>query len=401
MATIRTTPFHERLAPLNRTGLWSHWSGHLVSRKYQMSDKVEYFAIRDAAALIDTSPLHKYRITGADAERYLAGVLARDVRTCGDGEAQYTIWCDDRGHVVEDGVVMRFHANDFMLTAAEPNLAYLTALATGYDVQIVDVSDDYGALAVQGPRSRRILASLAPEIDQLGYFEHVPAKFAGTAVTVSRTGYTGDLGYEIWVEAGDATAVFDAVVEASAGHSVRPVGQNAMLMSRIEAGLLLLDVDFRSSRFAYTDDERSTPAELGMTWMLRDLPTSDRPFIGRRAIERELADGTSRWRTVGLVVDWREWDRVHAGEGLIPPKDATPIVAEMMLYTDDGEWIGYTTSFMYSPIMQRHLAIGRVRPHLASSGTAVQLEVTVAHRYHTVSANVTRLPLYNPPRKTA
>jgi aminomethyltransferase len=182
---------------------------------------------------------------------------------------------------------------------------------------------------------------------------------------------------------------------------VLPVGQSALLMTRIEAGLVLIGVDFHSSRFAFNDGECSTPLELGFGWMFRDLATSTRRFIGRAAIERELADKTSRWKMVGLIVDWRDWDRHYGNAGLIPPKDETPIVYEMMLYDDDGNRIGYTTSFMYSPMLQRHIAMARVQPDLSSPGTRVNLEVTIDHRYHTVAATVARPPLFNPPRKTA
>jgi aminomethyltransferase len=398
---ILTTPFHERLAPYNRTGLWSHWSGHLAATKYQMSEKVEYFAVRNSAGLIDTSPLYKYRITGGDAERFLRGVLARDVGGCRDGQAQYTLWCDDRGHVIEDGVVLRFHSDEFLLTSAEPNLAYFQDLVGGMKVEIRDVSADYGSLAVQGPRSRAILSSIMPDVATLPFFHHASAMVGDAAVTVSRTGYTGDLGYEVWVEARDAGAVFDRIVEASAGQGVIPVGQNALLMLRIEAGLVLIGVDFHASRFAFTDEERSSPIELGFGWMFKDIESSDRPFIGRSAIRRELADKSSRWKMVGLVVDWEDWDRRYRDGGLIPPKDETPVVGEMMLYDDDGARVGYTTSFMYSPALQRHIAMARVRPHLGPAGSAVNLEVTINHRYQTVAATVARPPLFNPSRKTA
>jgi aminomethyltransferase len=398
---IRTTPFHDRLAAHDQTGLYLQWSGYLSSLKYQPSEKFEYFAVRNAAGIIDTSPLYGYRITGPDAEAFLAGVLTRDIRACRDGQAQYTLWCDDEGFVVEDGVVFR-HSNDhFVLTAAEPNLAWFRARVGRSRVAIDDISDEQASLAVQGPRSRAILASLAPEIGSLGFFHHTPVKIGGAAVQVSRTGYTGDLGYEVWVEPDDAPAVFDAIAEASAGQGVIPVGQLALLMLRIEAGLVLINVDFHSSRFAYTTEERITPAELGFRWMLKDVATTDRPFVGRDAIRRELADDTSRWSSVGLVVDWADWDTRYRAHGLIPPKDHTPVTWEMMLYDDAGERVGHTTSFMYSPVLQRHIAMARVRPHLATPGSSVHLEVTIDHRYETVLATVAKAPLFNPSRKTA
>ena len=399
---IRTSPFHERTSALNETGLWSHWSGHLAADRYQMSDKFEYFAVRNSAGIFDSSPLYKYRIHGRDAERYLSGVLARDIRSCVPGNAQYTAWCDDRGFVVEDGVILRPQADEFLLTAAEPNLAYFEDLIGRRDqVAIEEVSDDYGILAVQGPRSRDLLAALVPGVATIPFFGLTSGKIAGSPVTVSRTGYSGDLGYEIWVRSGDALKVWDALWASVSGYGVLPFGLAALDMLRIEAGLLLLDVDFANSRFGWTDEDRSTLIELGWSWMVRGLAGDDRAFIGRRAIEHELTDGTSRWRLTGLMLNWAEYDRIYSEAGLIPPKDHTPIQGEMFLYDEDAHQVGYTTSFMYSPMLQRHIALARVRPALSAPGSAVRMEVDVNHRYEYVPARTARLPLYNPTRKTA
>jgi aminomethyltransferase len=398
---INTTPFHERLDQLNRTKRWGHWSGYLSALKYDMSPKNEYFAVRNSAGFFDTSPLYKFRITGRDSEKLLAGVMTRDIRTCRPGRAQYTVWCDDRGFVLEDGVLFRHSATDFLLTAAEPNLGYLQDLIGRLQVSIEDVTDQYGMLAVQGPRSREILAKVAPAIEELAYFAHTDTKIGNAPVTVSRTGYTGDLGYEVRVERNDAIDVLDAVIEAGDGHGLRPFGEEALLMTRIEAGLVLINVEFHSSRFAYTDHDRITPKELGFGWMLKGIDDDDRPFIGRQALRRELAEKTSRWATVGLVLDWADYDRLYNEAGLIPPKDETPLDYESMLYDDSGERIGYATSLMYSPVLQRHIAMARVRPDLAGAGSRVNLELTINHHYETVAADVTRLPFFNPPRKTA
>jgi glycine cleavage system T protein (aminomethyltransferase) len=364
---IRTTPFHERTNALNETGLWEHWSNHLVAVRYQMSEKFEYFAIRNAAGIFDTSPLYKYRFTGPDAERYLRGVLARDPAKCAVGKAQYTLWCDDRGFVIEDGVLLHLAEQDYLLTAAEPNLAYFESLVDGLDVSIQDVSNDWGILSIQGPRARDIL--------------------------------------KVW----------DAVWEASRGQGVIPFGMTALYMARIEAGLVLLDVDFHSSRFAWTDADRSTPIELGLGWMFRDLAPSangpspkanganghDRSFIGRDAIRRELRDKTSRWQLSGLVVDWQDYDRIYDRAGLIPPKDHTPVQDEYYVYDDELNQLGYATSQMYSPMLQRHIALARVPLDRATPGSRVKLELAVSHRYEYFDAHVARLPLFNPQRRTA
>jgi aminomethyltransferase len=398
---IRTSPFHERTSAANETGLWAHWSGYLSASKYQISEKFEYFAIRNSAGLFDSSPLFKYRIHGPDAEQFLSGILARDIRACPVGHGQYTIWCDERGYVVEDGVVLRHAADDYMLTAAEPNFAYFADAVGRHRVEIEDVSEQYGVLAVQGPGSRGILAGLDARVGKLEYFGLTKAKIGGVPVTVSRTGYTGDLGFEIWTAAEDAVAVWDAVVEASKGRGVIPFGLTALSMARIEAGLLLLDVDFQSSRFAWTDAHRSTPLELGLGWMFKDLASNDRAFLGREAIAREIADKTSRWKLTGLVLDWREYDRHFDEAGLIPPKDHTPIEEEYYIYDDDLKQLGYATSLMYSPMLQRHIALARVPLDRTAPGSRVKLELAVSHRYEYFDAHVTRLPLYNPERRTA
>lgn len=396
---ILTTPFHARTEAANRTGLWSHWAGYLAAEKYQSSEKAEYFALRNSAGLFDTSPLYKYRVIGTEADRYLSGILTRDIRRCRPGRAQYTVWCDDDGHVIEDGVVMRLGENEFLVTSARPNLAYFAGLVAHLDVEIADVSRPMAALALQGPRSRAIVTRLWPSLGDLPYFGVARVDFASRSVIVSRTGFTGDLGYEMWIDAGDALRLWDAVEEAGLDHGAVPVGQQALLTARVEAGLILIDVDYRSARFAWTANERSSPAELGLGWMLDDLD-DERAFIGRDALRAERDEGATRWVLTGLTVDWREWDLRHEAAGLVPPKDHRPLHSDLMVY-HGGERVGWASSFLYSPILQRHIALARVRPDLARPGSAVELEVTIDHTYRTVGAEVAPTPFYRPVRKTA
>jgi aminomethyltransferase len=402
---IRTTPFHPRLSQLNTQGLYTHWQGQLSALRYSHAPKHEYFAVRNGVGLFDTSPLFKYRVYGPDAERLLAGVLVRDIRTCRPGRAQYTLWCDERGFVMEDGVVFRYSENDFLLTAARPVLGWLSAHTGRLRVGFEDVSDSYGVLAIQGPRSRAALAELLPAVDSLTFMEHAPAKIGSAPVTLSRTGYTGDLGFEVWVGADDALDVLDAVLDAGRPHSMRPYGEEAMNMLRIEAGLPLIDVEWHNSRLAFTDHERVSPTELGMGWMLRGLQDDDRAFIGGDAIRRELAGRTSRWASVSVVVDWQEWDELYRGAGMLPPKNEHPLSYESMLYDEDGTQVGYVTSFMYSPVLQRHIGLARVHPHLApskdSAGALVRMELAIQHHNTTVAARTAKTPLFSPPRKTA
>jgi aminomethyltransferase len=398
---IRKTPFHERTNALNETQLWSHWSGTLAAKRYQVSDKMEYFAVLNAAGVFDSSPLYKYRITGKEAEAFLAGILARDIRACPPGQAQYTCWLDDKGFVIEDGVILHTARDEYLLTSAEPNLAYFEDRIGRYDVTIEDVSDDLGTLALQGPRSRDLLKKLVPQMEKIPYFGVAKGEIGGAGVTVSRTGYSGDLGYEVWIDTPDAIHVWDTLWDSMEGHGVLPFGLAALEMLRIEAGLLLMEADFDSSRYAWNDAHRSTPIELGWGWMFKDLKGDGRPFIGRNALEREIADKTSRWAMRGLILDWQDYDRVYNNAGLVPPKDHTPVLEDWMLYDDEYKRVGYATSFMYSPMLQRHIAIARVRPDFAKLGTKVNIETTVNHQYELVAAHVARLPLYNPERKTA
>jgi aminomethyltransferase len=398
---MRTTPFHPRLVELSQTQAWGNWAGYLSALRFDLSAKHEYFGVRNAAGFFDTSPLHKYWIRGRDAERFCSYVFARDVRTLKPGRAQYTIWCDDAGYVMEDGVLYRFASDEFLLTAAEPNLGYLRRLARPFDVEIVDCSEQYASLAIQGPRSRAILEALTPDITDMRYFGVVETKIADSPVTISRTGFSGDLGYELLIPAHDALRVLDALIDAGRPHGLRPYGEEALSMTRIEAGLPLIGVEFTSSRYAFTQDERFTPDELGLGWLLKSIDDPSRPFIGRDAILRERADGTTRWSTVGITVAWEDYFTLFTSHGLLAEPDEIPVPWESMIYNDRGKRIGYATSFMYSPVLQRHVGIARVKPKYAELGTDVFIEQTLNHEYINVRATVTTLPFYNPERKTA
>ena len=397
-----TTPFHPRLSELNTTGLYGHWAGYLSATQYDLSVKDEYFGVRNAAAVFDASPLFKYWIRGRDAQRFLEGVMARDVRKCKPGRAQYTVWCNDDGYVLEDGVLFRHSSDEFMLTSADPNLSFLRSQTGRLDVEIVDASDEYGTLAIQGPRSRAILAALAPEVGAMPFFSLISAKVAGHPVFISRTGFSGDLGYEVMVPAESALPVLDAILEAGVPHRLRPYGEQALGMARIEAALPLIGVDFTSARFALNDDQRFTPDELGLGWLLGGIDDPTRPFTGRRALLRERGEGTSRWSTVGISVATTDYRALHESQGLIPEMDHIPVDGSTMLYANP-QWdrAGYATSFMYSPMMQRHIGLARVQPQFAPLGTVLHLEQTINHEYFTVPATVVALPFYNPERKVS
>lgn len=398
---VATTPFHERLSTLNDQHLYTHWQGHLSALRYSHAPKHEYFAVRNSVGIFDTSPLFKYRVSGPDAERFLGRLLVRNVGILKPGRAAYTLWCDERGYVMEDGVLFRHSDDEFLLTSARPALAWLTGHTDGRKVDILDVSEEFGMLAVQGPRSRVVLGALTDVVNRLGYFDLATDDIAGAEVTVSRTGYTGDLGFELTVPREKCLDVLDAVLAAGDGHGLRPFGEIALNMLRIEAGLPLVDVEWTDSTLAWNDEQRVTPTELGMGWMLKGVREGSRRFVGSEAIRRELEEGTSRWATTGIVLDWQDWNRLHRDAGLFPVKDEIPLSWESWLRDDDGEQIGYATSVMYSPVLQRHIGIARVRPDLATPGTTVHMETTILHSTEVVRAQTSAMPFFNPERKAA
>jgi aminomethyltransferase len=398
---VKKSPFFARTSELNKTMLWEHWAGYIAATKYQYSEKVEYYAVRNSAGLLDTSPLYKYRIQGPDAERFLSGVLARDIRTCQPGKGQYTIWCDDDGFLLEDGVILRIRPQEYLLTAADPNLHYLQNLVGFEDVQIEDISENYGILAIQGPHSGNILKRLAPAIEGLDYFGVDEFEIGGVPVIISRTGFTGDLGYEVWTPTESALSIWDAVSEAGEDYNLTPLGLRALSMARIEAGMLLIEVDFNTARFAWTDEQRSTPIELGMDWMFRKIGSDDRTFIGRKAIESEIREKSSRWKMVGLAMDWQAYEALYNDMGLVALKDHLPVEEAMAIYDDEGQVLGYATSFMYSPMLKNHIALAKVPIDRAKQGQVVMLELMINNIPRYVPCRVVRTPFYNPAHKTA
>ena len=391
---IRTTPFHERTSALNETGLWSHWSGHLAAEKYSLSEKFEYFAVRNAAGLFDTSPLFKYRFTGPDAGRFLAGVLARDPRKCARSKAQYTIWCDDRGFIVEDGVLLARRRKRVRPDRRRAELRVLRgARRPRHDVSIEDVSERRGPARVQGPRSRGLVAAARHRDRRTWATSSSRRRRSPACRSRSRgTGYTGDLGTRSGRRRTTRSRSGTRSGGRAAGQGVMPFGLPALYMTRIEAGLVLLDVDFHSSRFAWTDADRSTPLELGLGWMFRDLAPArgrtERRFIGARRDPRaSWPRETSRWRLTGLVVDWQRLGPdlrrggTHSAEG--PHADPGGVV-RVRRRGRPGRLRDEPHVFAGAPAAHRASPACRSRP--AAPGSRVNLEMPVSHRYVHVGA---------------
>jgi aminomethyltransferase len=390
------TAFHDRTFALCESLNYREWAGYYAVSAYEAHHEHEYAAIRNGAALIDVSPLYKYIVSGRDAGRLVDRVITRDAAKIAVGQVVYTPWCDERGKVIDDGTVSRLDEHVWRWTAADPSLRWLRQNAAGLDMEVEDVSEQVAALAIQGPTAARLLREAAQaDIDGLKYFRVTRGHIGEVPVDVSRTGYTGDLGYEIWMPWDRAGEVWDRLVTVGRAHDAKPAGMLALDVARIEAGLLLIDVDFHGARKVSVDLQRYTPDELGLG---RLVSTDKAPFIGRDAIRTERARGHAR-QVVGLEISWADVDRHYTRMGLTPQ---VPIVASRVAVPvyRDGRQVGKATSTTWSPVLKKLIALATIdRPHFAM-GTALEIEVTVEAVRHRAQATVVPAPFYNPPQKT-
>lgn len=397
MGTVRMTPFHSRTAALVRGKTWRRWEGYVVPASYDLIHDLEYAAIRGTAALIDVSPLFKYRIRGLGAEALLDRVVTRDVARCKVGQVLYTPWCDPHGKVLDDGTVTRLEDDHFRLTSAHPNLRWLHQNAVGIEVSIEDETVETAALSLQGPSARTILAQIADtDLSKLRFFRAKGVRLGGIPVTVTRTGYTGDLGFEIWVPKDRAEALWDLLIATGAPYGIAPAGLLAMDVARIEAGLLLIDVDYVSARRALIEQQKSSPFELGLGWT---VAREKAPFVGQRALEAERERG-SEWAFRGLVVEWDSLEALFTEVGLPPQLPTTAWRTSTPVYVD-GKQVGYATSGCWSPLLKKYLALAHLESAHADPGTEVALEITVEHRRKQARAIVARTPFFDPERKRA
>jgi glycine cleavage system T protein (aminomethyltransferase) len=391
--------FDERALELNVRRQWREWSGVFSSSAYAPHIDIEYNAIRNAAALIDVSPLFKYRVSGPDATRLVDRVITRPASGVKPGRVIYTPWCDSDGRVIDDGTVMRMDDGSWFWTAAEGQYRWLHLNARGLDVDIEDGTDSLAALALQGPLAREVLASAAQtDLSDLRYFGRRSLDIAGAHVDVSRTGYTGDLGYELWIERDDALAVWDALVQTGTAYAIRPAGILALDVVRVEAGLIMAGVDYTSVHHALTWEQSYSPFELG----LGSLVTLDKevPFVGQAALKREAAAGGPPRRLVGLDLDWADLERLYARQGLSPALSAHAWRDEIPIF-DFGGQVGRATSGSWSLVLKKNLAIGTVAAASAELGTELEMEWSVEGQRGSIGAEVVALPFFDPPRKRA
>jgi aminomethyltransferase len=392
------TAFHERTFALCESLNYREWSGYYAVSAYETHHEHEYNAIRNAAALIDISPLFKYKVTGKDATRLVDRIITRDMRKVSVGQVIYTPWCDEQGKVIDDGTISRLGENTYRWTAADPSLRWFSQNAAGLDVSIEDISESVSALALQGPTSGRLLKGLVEDtdIENLKYFRVTQGKIAGVPVEISRTGYTGDLGYEIWVASEQALNIWDALMDHGRAFDIHAAGMLALDVARIEAGLLLIDIDFNSSKKALIEEQKYSPFEMGLG---RLVSLNKNRFVGQAALIEEQQRGPAR-EIVGLVIHWPEVEKLYESVGL--PPAASPIASRVAVPVfKDGRQVGKATSTTWSPTLKRMVALATIKREHAKPGTQVQFEMTIEAVRYRVGATVVKTPFFNPRRKTA
>jgi aminomethyltransferase len=391
------TAFHERTLALCESLNYREWSGYYTVGVYEMHHEHEYNAIRNSAALIDISPLFKYRVTGPDATKFVNRVITRDINKVAIDQVIYCCWCDPEGKVIDDGTITRLGENDYRWTAADPSLRWFQQNAFGLDVNIEDISEEVAALAVQGPTSGRLLKAVTDaNISNLKYFRVTRGKIADVSVDISRTGYTGDLGYEIWMPWKHAVKIWDALVNKGKAFDVHPAGMMALDVARIEAGLILIEVDYTSSKKALIDQQTFTPAEIGLGKLV-DLKKET--FVGREALLREQKKGPGR-ALVGLEINWNEVEALYDKMHMAPQVPSMASRTAVPVYRNNKH-VGKATSTTWSPTLKKMIALASIAREAATPGATLQIEMTVEAVRHTVSAKIVPTPFFNPARKTA
>ncbi len=393
------SPLDERTQPLNRKRQWREWSGYLASSAYDFRHVHEYVGIRHAAVLIDVSPLYKYIVRGPDATRLIDRVITRDATKIKPGQVIYTPWCDEHGKVIDDGTIARLDDDSFRWTSAEPHLRWFRLNSRGLDAEVEDVSEQMAAIALQGPLSRAVLeAATKDDWSDVGYYRRRSAKVGRIPIDVSRTGYTGDLGYELWVDSGKAVLLWDRLMEVGRPFAIRPAGMLALDMARMEAGLILIEVDYTSSQDAIIPEQSYSPYEIGLGRLVNlDKATH---FVGRRALVEEQARGGPSRRLVGLTVDWERIERLYEEQDLPIFVEAQTWREQRPVYAaDGGPQVGRATSGTWSPTLKQHICLASVEPEYEALGSTVELEWTVEGRRGRATATVVALPFFDPPRK--
>jgi len=394
------TPFFPRTSALCKSMNWKEWSGYYAVSSYETLHDSEYFAFRYSAGLLDITPLYKYSVKGPDAAAFISRIVVKNINKLGMGRVSYCCWCTDDGKVVDDGTVMRRSEHEFFVTSAEPSYSWFSRFLRGYDVELEDISEQIAGLALQGPTSREILKHVCDaDLDDFKFFSTRMAKAEGSEIYLSRTGYTGDLGYEIWVENKHALKIWDAIISAGKNYDIRPAGLDALDVTRVEAGLILKDVDYYNALHALIEDRKSSPYEISLGWTVN---LNRDPFNGQAALKMEKEQG-SKWAIVGLDIDWPQIESLYNRHGLPPEIGNRAWRGSIPIYTgkDKKTQVGYATSGTWSPILKKYIAIASLEKKHATIGSEVKIEMTVEHKRYIVSAIVSKPQFFNPERKTS
>ncbi len=393
---MHTTPFHPRTSAHSTSFSWKEWAGYAAPCSYAPHTEAEFFAIRSTAGLLDVTPLYKYDVRGPDAGAFLSRIWTRDISKIGVGRVVYSAMCDENGHMLDDGTIARISDQHYRCTSSEPWYAWFQQHSRGYDVSIEDTSEKLCGLALQGPRSRAILKGITEfDMDRMRFFRIRPTTIGGVPVWVSRTGYTGDLGYEIFCENQHALALWDAITVAGEPHGMIPIGLNALDVARIEAGFVLQGVDYISAKNCVVDVLKSTPDDAGLGWTV-DLDRS--AFIGQEAIRKERSRGPV-WDLVGLEISWEGIEELYAEYDLPPHLAPEACRLSVPVYEREGEQVGQITSTTWSPTVKRYLALAQVRRPYHRIGTDLLIEHTPMFDRRQVAATVVEKPFFDPSRK--
>ncbi|MDH4048156.1 MAG: aminomethyltransferase family protein [Gammaproteobacteria bacterium] len=380
------SPFYPRYKALDRLDTWHTWKGY-TSADALFDGELEYFAIRNSCAVFDLTPMTKYRITGPDSLDYIDRLVTRDMRKIAAGRVAYAVWCNDQGQVIDDGTIFHLRDGEYRLCSQERHLAWLTAAAIGFNVTIKEETADIAALAVQGPTSYSVMKNLGLKgIENMKPFGLMHFDFQGSEIMVSRTGFTGDLGYELWLEPGKALDLWDALFEAGKLHGITAMGTHALEQARIEAGYLAAYEEFLPADETIRTGRSRSPFELGLDWLV-DFKKPN--FNGRRALAEEKLNG-STWRLVKLDIEGNK--PAHHSYVYAKPRK-------------NKKEIGFITSAAWSPICKQNIALGSVRMPHGKVGDSVWVEVYYQREMHwskvMAEAKVVDKPFWFPPRRGA
>jgi aminomethyltransferase len=393
------TAFFERQRELNTKLSWGDWSGYHAAAVFADFVDIEYNAIREAAAVIDVSPLYKYEVAGADAAILLDRVVTRDISAMAIGQVIYTPWCDEEGKVIDDGTVTRLEESRFRVTAADPSYRWFAMNATGLDVEIDDISEGTAGLALQGRLSRHVLErATGQDWFDLRYFRRRPTTIEDVDVDVTRTGYTGDLGYELWIPAEGALTVWDRLFEVGADYGIRPAGIQALDICRLEASLILIEAEYTSARHAFAPELKYSPFEIGLGRLVKFEKAAE--FTGKRALLAEREAGGPERRLVGLELDWSAIESMYARHGLAPQISAHVQRAPVPVHKQ-GVQVGRATSVGWGPTIKKMVGFGSVAKGLSELGTRLSVEWTVEGERGKVGATVVPMPFLDLDRKRA